>query len=83
MILEIPLSDHGLETVERAAERKEWGVRSLQNWIVGGLLPAVCISEGKRRTYLLRPKDVDDFKPPRRGPKPKVPPGKKAKPRRK
>jgi predicted site-specific integrase-resolvase len=67
MISEIPLSDYGLVTVDDAAQRRGWVVRTVQKWIMDGLLPVVCAGKGKRGVYLLREEDVTAFTPPARG----------------
>lgn len=82
MISEIPRSEYGLETVAEAANRRRWAVRSVQNWIMAGLLRVVCAAEGRRGVYLLRIKDVDAFTPPLRG-RPPVKESAKGKPARK
>lgn len=72
MISEVRRSDYGLMTVEEAAARRGWAVRTVQKWILDGLLPVVCAGHGKRGVYLLRQKDVDGFEPPARGRPPKA-----------
>lgn len=67
MVSEIPLSEFGLLTVEGAAAARGWGVRALQNWINGGLIPAARAGTGRRCVFLLRKADVDAFTAPPRG----------------
>lgn len=64
---EISLADHGLETVADACARMGWAAKTVQNWVKGGLLPAVVLGTGRGSTFLLRVKDVTAFAPPPRG----------------
>lgn len=69
---EIPLSEFGLESVPDVCVRKGWAAKTVQNWINGGLIPAVVIGAGRSARFLLRTTDVDAFTPPPRGRPPAV-----------
>lgn len=45
--------------------------RTVQKWVMDGLLPALSVGGGKRSAYLLRLKDVKKFKRPVMGRKPR------------
>jgi len=63
----IPLKEFGLVEVADAAAMHGRSVRSVQNWIVAGQIPAVVVGQGKSVVYLLRLADVKKFTPPARG----------------
>lgn len=63
-MVEVPLKDVGLMHVAEAAELLGVTSRAVQKWIEGGLLPVVVVSS---KVFLLRVKDVGNFKRPPRG----------------
>jgi hypothetical protein len=66
-MIEIPLSDMGLISVDDAAARRHVNERTIRMWIEKDLLPVIVVGKGKRASYLLRAADVTTLVAPARG----------------
>jgi predicted site-specific integrase-resolvase len=66
-IVEIPLSDVGLLNLQDVAARLQCSLSAVQKWTAAGLLPVVVAGSGPKRTFLVREKDLKNFKRPPRG----------------
>jgi hypothetical protein len=66
-VVQIPLADSGLLSVEAVAARHGCTPRAVQRWVADGLLPAHVIGSGNRTVYLIRARDLKRFAPPARG----------------
>ena len=80
-MIEIPLSDLGMVSVEVWATQIGVSLRAVQRWIADGRIPAAAVGAGNRITYLLRLCDVNGFTLPLRG-RPVGPPKRPKKPRK-
>lgn len=58
-MVELKLSDFGLETTEEAAARREQTAQTVRKLVATGRVPAVVIGSGRSAKYLVRPADVD------------------------
>lgn len=66
-IQEISLASLGLLTIQDVCDRLSCTPKAVQNWINGGLIAAVVVGAGPKRTFLIREKDLKSFKRPPRG----------------
>lgn len=66
-IVEIPLSDVGLLNLKDVADRLQCSLSAVQKWTAAGLLPVVVAGSGPKRTFLVREKDLKNFKRPTLG----------------